>query len=160
MATSDTEKLLIDGDQDAEPSSVADDELLGTAKQDYIDEDGTLVVSKGETLRITQQSQDGQLFVVESIHNGRVSKVPTDLVHIVDFDLSVPQVSDKKGSHQGSTLKRHPALDRNRQRPVSLRSRTELVPSMPSDEDDQPLLGSGDDEPSQGTRPSKCTSRC
>ena len=47
MATSDTEKLLIDGDQDDEPSSVADDELLGTAKQDYIDEDGTLVVSKG-----------------------------------------------------------------------------------------------------------------
>ena len=79
---------------------------------------------------------------------------------IVDFDLSGPQVSDKKGSHHGSTLKRRPALDRSRQRPVSLRSRTELVPSMPSDEDDQPLLGSGDDEPAQGTRPSKCTSRC
>lgn len=51
MATSsDTEKLLVDGDQDVEPSSVADDELCGTAKQDYIDEEGALVVAKGTYL--------------------------------------------------------------------------------------------------------------
>lgn len=157
MATSsDTEKLLVDGDQDVEPSSVADDELCGTAKQDYIDEEGALVVAKGETLRITQQSADGRLFVVESIRSGRVSKVPTDLIHIVDYDLIVPQVSDKKGSqYQGSSLKRRPALDRNRQRPVSLRSRAELVSSMPLDDDNHPLIDSGDDEPTQGTRPSR-----
>ena len=72
----------------------------------------------------------------------------------MDFDSGVVPVNDKQESHSGTKLKRRPGLQKGRQRPVSLRSKAELVQSLPSDDNEHPL-GNSDDEPSQGQRPSE-----